>query len=430
MRRELDALGSVEVPNEALYGAHTVRALANFPGRWPRVADRPELLVALAQVKAAAAETNVRVGQLNPGIADAIVTAAEEIVEGRWHDQFPLPLIHGGGGTATNMAMNEVLANRAAQLLGGELGTYDLVHPLNHVNGSQSSNDVYPTAIQVAVLACSSKALEGLDGVASALDEIADNYRGLERLGRTCLRDALPVPVAAYHRAQAAAVRRVASAVRDAAIVLHRVPLGATAVGTGLGAPVGYRELAVEKLANRTALPLLPAVDLFDALAHLDPFLSVARATATAAITLAKFAADLRFLSSGPVSGIAEVRLPAVQVGSSMMPGKVNPVIPEFVIQASFVIRGAAESVELAVAAGELDLNVMEPIIALHLSDSLLQLANVAHAFTSGCLNGLEWDEETVVRHLSGSFKGAVEHAAIVGHDAAVSERASQSADQ
>jgi aspartate ammonia-lyase len=388
-----------------------MRALDVFGGS-PPLSSRPELVRALAQVKAAAAEANVVAGVLEPALAAAIVEAADEVAAGRWDDQFPLALVHGGGGTATNLAVDEVLAARASELCG------EPVHPLDHVNRSQSTNDVYPTALAVAAIEGSRAALDGLAAVAAALDDLAAAAGDLQRLGRTCLRDALPLPISAYHGAQARAVRRGAAQFERAVAGLYEVPLGGTAVGTGFGAPAGYRERAVERLAARTGLPLRPAEDPFDALAHLDPLLAVAQAAAAAAVTLGKIAADLRLLASGPVGGIGEVRLPAVQRGSSMMPGKVNPVVPEHVIQASFEIRGAAHVVELAVAAAELDVNVMETVIARHLLEALARLGSAAEMFASHCLGGLEWDAEVVERHLAGSLEAAVERAAELGHQA------------
>lgn len=417
-RTERDALGSVEVPAEALFGSTTVRAIANFPGCPVVLADRPSFLTGLAQVKAAAAEANSKLGVIDSQVASAIVVAADEISAGRWCDQFPIPIIQGGGGTATNMAMNEVIANRAAQILGREVGRYETVHPLDHVNRSQSTNDVYPTALQIGIIKQTPSLISKLLAVAAALERIASESGNLQRLGRTCLRDAVPLPVAAYHLAQARAVRRTASGIANVTLILHEVPLGATAVGTGVGAPAEYAKEVVALLAARTELPLRQAEDRFDALAHLDGFLNVASATAVAALTLGKIAADLRLLSSGPIGGIAEISLPAVQVGSSIMPGKVNPVIPELVIQASFEIRGAAHIVELAAAAGELDLNVMGPLVTRHLLGAMTQLEEVAGVFADRCLMGVRWDSEIVERHLAGSLEGLVERALVVGHDA------------
>jgi aspartate ammonia-lyase len=417
IRTEHDMLGAVSVPAAALYGAQTVRAAANFGTTSPRLGDRPELLRALAQVKASAAEANRELGVLDPAIAAAIVRAADELAAGALADQFPVALVQGGGGTTTNMAVNEVLANRAAQLLGAEAGRSDVVHPLDHVNRSQSTNDVVPTALALAVQACAPAALAGLGDVIEALEGLAEKAGEDLRLGRTCLQDAVPLPIAAYHGAQVTAVRRAAAELSRSVEALLEVPLGATAVGTGIGAPPGYRERAVELLAARSGFLLRPSADLFDALAHLDPLLRVASEAAVASLTLAKIAADIRLLSSGPVGGIGEVRIPAVQVGSSLMPGKVNPVIPELVIQASFEIRGAAHVVELAVAAGELDLNVMEMVVARHVLGALVQLGEVASLFASRCLTGLEWDRAAVDRHLAGSRAAAVERALEGGHD-------------
>jgi aspartate ammonia-lyase len=382
------------------------------------LADRPSFLRGLAQVKAAAAEANSTLGVIDSEVASAIVVAADEICAGQWSDQFPIPIIQGGGGTATNMAVNEVIANRAAQILGREVGRYETVHPLDDVNRSQSTNDVYPTALQIGIIKQTPALISKLISVADALERIASESGNMQRLGRTCLRDAVPLPVAAYHVAQARAVRRTASNIANATLILHEVPLGATAVGTGVGAPAEYAKKAIASLAARTELPLRPTEDRFDALAHLDGFLNVASASAAAALTLGKIAADLRLLSSGPIGGIAEISLPAVQVGSSIMPGKINPVIPELVIQASFEIRGAAHIVELAAAAGELDLNVMGPVVTRHLLGALTQLEEVAGVFADHCLTGLRWDNEVVERHLAGSLEGLVERALVVGHDA------------
>jgi aspartate ammonia-lyase len=421
-RVEVDALGPVKIPADALYGAQTARALANFGVSGPRLADRPELIRGVAHVKAAAAQANAQLGILDPPLAELIVAAADELVAGRWHDQFPLALVQGGGGTSTNFAADEVIANRANQLLGKAPGRYSPVHPLDHVNRSQSTNDVHPTALQLATLDAAAPAIAALHGVVEALDRLGAEAGDLERLGRTCLQDALPLPVSAYHGGQAAALRRNAGGIAAALEPLRAVPIGATAVGTGLGTPQGYRPLVVEILARRTGEPLRPADDLFDALAHLDGLFAAAAAAAAAAMTLAKIAADLRLLASGPVGGIAEVRLPAVQVGSSIMPGKTNPVIPEHVMQLSYEIRGSLHVVESAVAAGELDLNVMEPVIARHLLESFERLALAADVLETRCLAGLEWDPETVELHLRGSLKTAVERAAEVGHDAVRAE--------
>jgi aspartate ammonia-lyase len=420
MRVETDFLGSVEVPADALYGAQTARAVENFRISGVTLLDRPELLDALVFIKIAAARANIELGALDETIGSAIIAAGREILAGRWREQFPIDIVQGGGGTATNMNVNEVLANLAGERLGVRRGTYDRVHPNDHVNRSQSTNDVYPTALALAALTAGSKTYEGLCYVANALDKKAEEFGGAERIGRTCLQDALPVPVDATHRGQANAVRRTGEGLRLALAELRAVPLGATAVGTGLGAPEGYRALAVACLSEETGIDLTCAPDLFDSLAHLDPMLAVTDALRRVSLVLAQTAQDFRFLSSGPVGGIGELALPAVQVGSSMMPGKVNPVIPELVLQVSFEVRGACHTIEAAVAAGELELNAMEPVVARHLLESLVAVDRVARVFADRCVARLRWNRDVVDGHLDGSYAVAVELANDVGYRAAL----------
>jgi aspartate ammonia-lyase len=420
VRLERDSLGEVEVPADALYGAQTLRAAANRISG-VTLQDRPEFLDGLVHVKIAAARANVELGVLAPELASAIVEAGREVLAGRWRDQFPLDLVQGGGGTATNMNVNEVLASRAAELLGAAPGRrYERVHPNDHVNRSQSTNDVYPTALQLAVLTGAASARPGFEQVAETLDWKAEESGALERLGRTCLQDALPVPAAETLRAHAHAVRRTSAALDAAIDPLRAVPLGATAVGTGLGAPAGFPALAVRYLSEETALPLVPSPNPFDALAHLDPLLTVASALRTVMLVLGQLAQDLRLLSSGPAGGFGEIRLPPVQVGSSLMPGKVNPVIPELVLQIGFEIRGACQTIEAAVAAGELELNIMEPVVARAVLAGLHDSGRVAALFAERCLAGLEWDVEAIARNLEGSFAEAVAVATTDGYDAAV----------
>jgi aspartate ammonia-lyase len=337
---------------------------------------------------------------------------------GRWRDQFPLPVLQGGGGTAANMNVNEVLASRATQLVRSENASATPVHPLDHVNRSQSTNDVYPTGLNIAVILLAGEAAEGLGHLSDVCTEIADRVpRELERLGRTCLQDALPVPIGtATHMVHAHAVARCTNDIRAAIAPLHSVPLGATAVGTGFGAPAGYTPLALDAVADESGLPLVGCDDPFDALANADMHLAVMNALCRAAIQLARMAQDMRFLSSGPVGGIAELVLPAVQVGSSAMPGKINPVIPELMVQISHRVRGANAAVEASVAAGELELNVMTPVIALELLGSLDEMARAARLFADRCIAGLTWNLDAVDQHLRGSLTDAVALAAEAGY--------------
>jgi aspartate ammonia-lyase len=418
-RTEHDSLGSVLVPAAALYGAHTVRALANFTVSGMSLSERPSFISALGSVKAAAAQANAACGVLDERLAGAIAAAAREVARGEHDAQFPIDIVLGGGGTAVNMNANEVIANRANELLGGTRGAYAPVSPNDHVNRSQSTNDVYPTALALATVATGRAALAGIARLQASFAAQAERAGGLERLARTCLQDAVPITVAATHRAQAHALGRTGAALSDALDGLLAVPLGATAVGTGIGAPDGYRERVLALLAAESGLAVTGSDDLVDALANLDEYVAVAAQVLRVALVAGRLASDLRLLSSGPVGGLGELRLPAVQVGSSIMPGKVNPVLPELVLQVGYEARGMFAIVAAAVAGGELDLNVMEPVITKHLLASLHDLGIACELFAVRCVDGVEWDAERVGANLAGSLGAAVEHAARDGYAAA-----------
>jgi aspartate ammonia-lyase len=427
-RSELDSLGQVIVPADALYGAHTVRALANFPACPPLLKDLPDFVIALSQTKSAAAAANGQVDELPKPIMEAITQAATEIQAGQWLDHFPLPVLQGGGGTSTNMNINEVLANRAGELLGDARGSYRSVHPIDHVNRSQSSNDVYPTALSIAALRNGDRAVSAFAALADTCEAQAVTVPPeLTRLGRTCLRDALPVSVRETHVAHARGLRRGTEDLRRALDGLRALPLGGTAVGTGFGAPAHYDRLAIEALTRLTGIDLDVSDDAMGALQSLDHYVAVAQALTRLMGTAAKIARDFRFLSSGPHAGIGELILPAVQVGSSAMPGKVNPVIPELVIQMSFRASGAQTAIEQAAAAGELELNVMDPTIAAHLLPALDACGSTAKIFAERCIRGLAWDQDTLKKHLQASLADAVELARTEGYDAA-SNRSSTTA--
>ena len=415
-RLERDALGELAVPARALWGIHTARALENFAVSGVTLATQPALIAALGHVKVAAARANAELGALAPDLADAIVSAGREVAAGQHDDAFPLEIVQGGGGTSTNMNANEVIANRANELLGGALGAYAPVHPNDHVNRSQSTNDVYPTAMQLAVLAAAAPTLDAVEHLERTISEKASELGELERLGRTCLQDALPLPAASAQRAQARALERVRADLERTLSSLRSVPLGATVIGTGFGSPPGYLERVVPTLAEESGLELRPSDDLFDALAHLDEHVSLIAHLNRVMLVMAKVASDLRYLSSGAVG---EARLPALQAGSSTMPGKVNPVLPELVLQVSYQLRGAAATVESAVAGGELELNVMEPVIARSVLESLRDVAAVARLFADRCMAGLEYNELRTAQHLEGSYAELVELATDSGYAAA-----------
>ncbi|WP_326836952.1 lyase family protein [Amycolatopsis rhabdoformis] len=402
-----------------LYGEQTRKALAHLPAHGRRLSDVPALLTAYAQVKAAAARANAELGVLDPARADAIARAAAEVAAGHHRDQFPLTLVQGGGGTSTNMNVNEVLAARAEQLLAAA-GTPLAVHPNDHVNRSQSTNDTYPTAMALATAELAEPVLAALGRLSTAFDTVATDQGGLVRLGRTCLQDAVLLTVAQTHRAHAHAIRRTRAALQHAVAELAAVPLGATAVGTGIGSPDGYADLVVRHLAAVSGKPVTAAEDYFDALAHLDGYATVAAALVRASGVLGKIARDLRLLSSGPVGGLGEVRLPELQAGSSIMPGKVNPVVPELVIQLGFRIRGAAATVDAAADAGELELNVMEPVVVDALAGAFADLTAAATIFREKCVERLQWDTEAVARHAAGALDQYVTLATTAGYRTAV----------
>lgn len=403
-------------PTGNLFGRQTELGVQNFgPGR-RALADVPALIRNYAVVKAAAAEVNAALGTIDPQRARAIVSASEELFADEHRRQFPTALVLGGGGTTTNMNLNEVIAARATQIAGID------VHPNDHVNASQSTNDTYPTAMALTVIELSRRPLGAVDALIGAIEDKAEEHRDTVRLGRTCLQDAVTLTVGETHTAHAAALRRTSQGLRDTVDALTAVPLGATVLGTGIGAPGGYRERVVARLAERSGLKLTSSPDLFDALAHLDGYAAIASAGARVAITMAKIAADLRLLSSGPGGGIAEVTLPAVQAGSSIMPGKVNPAIPEYVMQLSYRIRGAAHTVEMAVAAGELELNVMEPVITDALIDIFDDLASAAEVFAARCIRGLVWDGARLESNAAAGFDRWVALAASDGYDVATAQ--------
>ncbi|MCP3424708.1 lyase family protein [Rothia sp. AR01] len=399
--------------DETLYGLQTELAVRNFAGEERKLRDVPQLVRSYAYVKSAAAWANGELEVLTAPQVRAIQAACAEMAEGLLDDAFPSALVLGGGGTSTNMNVNEVIARRATQIGGIPL------HPNDHINASQSTNDTYPTAMALAVHELINTPVRELHLLAEAFETKAKEFNDTVRLGRTCLQDAVTLTVGQTHRAHALSIRKAARVLNAAAEGLLNVPLGATVLGTGVGAPDGYQALALQELARLTGHPVKASEDLFESLSNLDPYAEVAGSGARVAIAMAKISADLRFLSSGPVGGIAEVTLPTVQAGSSIMPGKVNPAIPEYVMQLSYRVRGNAHTVEAAVAAGELELNIMEPVIVDALTRILQDLSNSAHAFTELCVRGLVWDGDRLNSNAQGDFGRWVALAAEEGYDVA-----------
>jgi aspartate ammonia-lyase len=406
-RCEQDALGTCMVPADALYGVHSVRALDNFPSSGRRLGDEARLLAAFAQVKRAAAVANAESGVLDGERASAIGLAADEVVDGRHREQFIVDLLEGAGGTSLNMNVNEVLANRALQLLGREPGDYAYLHPNDHVNRSQSTNDVVPTAILMASHSGLGVLLTELEALQQVLAEKARQFASIMKLGRTCLQDAQPMTLGQSFEAYAALVARSVESLRERQRACLHVPLGATAIGTGFGAPAGYRECAIRALGEATGIAWQSPASLFDGLANADGYSRLAGELRAAAGGLAKMANDLMLLSSGPHGGLAELRLPALQAGSSIMPGKVNPVVPLSVCQAAFAVTGCDAAIAAACQQGQLEINPYEPLIAAQLMLAMRLLRNAVWQLRTRCLDRIEPNVERMRSHLHSSSASA-----------------------
>ncbi len=389
-RIETDSLGSMPVPDEVYYGIQTCRALANFPvsGR----VEPPELIRAYAQVKKAAALANIELETLDKAVGAAIVSAADEVLAGRLADQFKVDVFQAGAGTSFNMNVNEVLANRALELLGRGRGDYAHLSPNDHVNLGQSSNDTFPTAAHLAALAESARLLEALGGLVIALRAKAAEFKDVAKPGRTHLVDALPVTLGDEFRAWASAVERAAQRITQRRDDLKEIPIGGTAVGTGTNAHHHFRATVIRRLSELAGEELRPARDGCEALASRAQLAAFSSSLKELALELIRIANDLRLLSSGPTAGLAEIRLPAVQPGSSIMPGKVNPVMAECLDMVSFQVVGNEAAVALAAQAGQLELNVMTPVIIHNVLESLRLLANYLPVFTERCISGIAAD--------------------------------------
>lgn len=393
VRVEKDSLGERPIRAEAYYGIHTARAVENFRLSGYRL--HKELIVALAMVKKACALANLKAGILDAERAGAICRAADEIIAGKWHDQFVVEAIQGGAGTAINMNANEVIANRALELLGHSRGAYDVISPLDHVNRGQSTNDVLPTAARIAGIRLLEGCREAYQLLEEALRSKAVEYGDLVRLGRTHLQDAVPIRAGQELGAWAEAVRRDRERIGRMAELLAEVNLGGTAIGTGLNADPKYREIIIEELRAVSGIKQLRrAANLIDATQNLDTLVEVSGLLRAAAVTLNKLANDLRLLASGPTAGLAEVELPALAAGSSIMAGKVNPIIPETVNQACFKIFGNDQTILWAAGAGQLELNVMQPVLSFCLFESIEMLARAVRLFAAKAISGLKFRRE------------------------------------
>jgi len=391
-RSEVDSLGVRHVPTTAYYGIQTVRAVENFPVSG--LTAPPSFIRAYIYVKKAAALANKRVGWLDPKIGEAIVRACDEILDGKFIDQFVVDVFQAGGGTSFNMNVNEVLANRALEILGKDKGDYQSVSPNDHVNMAQSTNDTFPTALHLATLLELQRLLRELDTLAEAFDQLAEKYANVMKSGRTHLQDALPLSVGQEFRAYAVAIKNARGQIKDRSKRLKEMALGATAVGTGVISHPRFKKLALAALSKMTGLSLRAAENPFEALQSRNGIAAVSSALKELALELTRIANDLRLLSSGPTAGLAEVRLPPVQPGSSIMPGKINPVMAECMNMIAFQVVGNDLALSLAVQAGQLDLNVMTPVMMHNILQSIQLLVNYIPVFVDKCVKGITVDGE------------------------------------
>ncbi len=391
-RLESDSVGEKQVPAEAYYGVQSLRAKENFNITGKMI---PEVQIfSIAEIKKACAITNKKANDVPAEIADAIVAACDDILAGKFHDQFITDPIQGGAGTSTNMNANEVIANIALEKLGKEKGDYKFCHPNDHVNNAQSTNDVYPTALKLAIYKTGLELLAKLDELDVALMAKADEFKDILKIGRTQLMDAVPITLGQEFKAYASAVKRGKRVIKNALEEMKTVNMAATAIGTGINTSEYFFNHVVEELAAVTGIDLVQAADMVDGTQNIDAFSIVSGALKTMAISLSKMANDIRLMNGGPKAGLGEITIPAKQNGSSIMPGKINPVIPEVLNQCCFGVIGNDVTVTMACEAGQLELNAFEPVVFDRIYDSMKMLMNGVDTFIVNCVNGIVANED------------------------------------
>jgi aspartate ammonia-lyase len=386
-REEKDSLGTKHIPANVYYGIQTARAVENYPISGMRA--HPTLIRAFGMVKEAAAETNRDLGLIEKPLADAIIQAAQEVQQGRWNNEFVVDVFQAGAGVSFHMNTNEVIANRAVEILGGKLGDYSKVHPNDHVNYGQSTNDVFPTGMRLATLLELEKLYPVLDSLVAALNKKAKEFHDILKSGRTHMQDAVPMRLGQEFAAYAGAIKRAADAIHSAANLLRELGLGGSAVGTGINTHPDYREKAIHNLARISGQKLSPVDDMRYAMQSNLAMAAVSSALRNLALEIIRISNDLRLLASGPNTGFAEINLPALQPGSSIMPGKINPVIPELAAMVSFQVIGNDVAVAFAVQAGQLELNVMMPTMTYSVLQSITISTNMLRQFTEKCIAGI-----------------------------------------
>ncbi|MBM3329246.1 MAG: aspartate ammonia-lyase [Calditrichaeota bacterium] len=402
VRIEKDSMGEVQVPVEALYGAQTARAVQNF--QISGLTAHPHFVRATIELKKACARANGDIGALKSNQAEAIVKACDKLLGGQWKGNFVVDVYQAGAGTSHNMNANEVIANLAEEMLGGQRGQYKIVNPNDHVNYGQSTNDTIPTSLRVSALLGLNVLYGQLDRLIEAIEHLSERYASSVKAGRTHLQDAVPLTFGQEFGGWASALKMARRRLGDAAFHLRELPLGGSAVGTGLGSEPGYRNRAVRYLGEQTGLDLIPAPDLFAAMWSLTPLSNLTGALRDLSLDLGKICDDIRLLSSGPRTGFGEVNLPAVQPGSSIMPGKVNPVLAEMTNMVCYQIRGIDVTVAAAAGAGQLELNVMMPLVAWNIPYALQILGNAMQALAEKCVVGITVEEDLGLKYAGSSL--------------------------
>ena len=421
MRQEHDFIGVKTIPPAAYWGVHTARAVENFPITGHTVAQMPELIRAFAFVKKAAAHANLQLGAINTTQAGAIAHACDDLIAGQLHDQFVVDVIQGGAGTSTNMNANEVIANRALEHLGLPKGRYDVLHPNDHVNASQSTNDAYPTALKLATWFGIQELLKALAGLRGAFEAKAREFTAILKIGRTQLQDAVPMTLGQEFTAFASMIADDEKRLRESAYLMTEVNLGGTAIGTGINAPVGYVDVVIPQLAELSGVPVIAAADMIAATSDTGAFVDISGILKRIASKLSKISNDLRLLSSGPQAGVGDIRLPARQAGSSIMPGKVNPVIPEVMNQVCFEVIGNDVAITMAAEAGQMQLNAFEPLMGWALHKSLTHLARACHTLQANCVEGIEANHGLLDLRIAESITLVTALNPIIGYEKAAS---------
>lgn len=420
-RREHDFLGEREIPNEVYYGIQTSRALDNFNITGIPISKEPLFIQAFGYVKKAAAMANRDCGVISPEISEAICKACDRLIAGEFLDQFVTDMIQGGAGTSVNMNVNEVIANVALEILGHPKGTYKIVSPNDHVNFSQSTNDAYPTAFRLALYRKIDNFIASLEALQQSFGQKGEEFKEVLKMGRTQLQDAVPMTLGAEFHGFSTTIKEDIQRLNEAKMLICEINMGATAIGTSINAPEGYPQIVTDHLREITGIPVVLAEDLIEATCDTGAYVQISGVLKRSAVKISKICNDLRLLSSGPRAGINEINLPRMQPGSSIMPGKVNPVIPEVVNQTAYYVIGSDVTITMAAEAGQLQLNVMEPVIAFSLFSSLTYLENACYTLKEKCVDGITANEEICKNMVMNSIGIVTSLNPIIGYEASAS---------